>query len=246
MSVEPSVAANHTLKGIRRIAIVFIIVSLSITALVGIVTLLTASFGEVQAKVLLTTLLMAGFSITALCHLAVVGRALQVVGFVGIATSALAFFTGAYLIWSSWDNWSQSWESVLKTFAVLGVLAVSLSHANLLLLLAGRRNPLIRTGLFVTVGLIGLLAALIIVPIVTNGEIPGENELYWRFLGVVAILDVLGTIVLPVINRFARDGGPIVVVHLEVDAAAKVDRIAAARGLSRDAVVAAAIADLPE
>jgi hypothetical protein len=84
------------------------------------------------------------------------------------------------------------------------------------------------------------------VPIVTNGEIPGENELYWRFLGVVAILDVLGTIVLPVINRFARDGGPIVVVHLEADAAAKVDRIAASRGVSRDAVVAAAITDLAE
>ena len=246
MSAQSNVSPNQTLKGVRRIAVVFIIVSLSITALVGIVTLLTASFGEVQAKVLLTTLLMAGFSITALCHLAVVGRALQIVGYLGIAASALAFFMGAYLIWSSWNNWSESWETILKTFAVLGVLAISFAHANLLLLLAGRRNPFIRTSLFITVGLIGLLAALIIVPIVTNGEIPGENELYWRFLGVVAILDVLGTIVLPVVNRFARDGGPILVVHLEADAAAKADRIAAARGVSRDAVVAAAIADLPE
>ncbi len=246
MSAQSNVSPNQTLKGVRRIAVVFIIVSLSITALVGIVTLLTASFGEVQAKVLLTTLLMAGFSITALCHLAVVGRALQIVGYLGIAASALAFFTGVYLIWSSWDNWSESRETILKTFAVLGVLAVSFAHANLLLLLAGRRNPFIRTSLFITVGLIGLLAALNIVPIVTNGEIPGENELYWRFLGVVAILDVLGTIVLPVVNRFARDAGPIVVVHLEADVAAKADRIAAARGVSRDAVLAAAIADLPE
>ncbi len=246
MSAQSNVSPNQTLKGVRRIAVVFIIVSLSITALVGIVTLLTASFGEVQAKVLVTTLLMAGFSITALCHLAVVGRALQIVGYLGIAASALAFFTGVYLIWSSWDNWSESRETILKTFAVLGVLAVSFAHANLLLLLAGRRNPFIRTSLFITVGLIGLLAALIIVPIVTNGEIPGENELYWRFLGVVAILDVLGTIVLPVVNRFARDAGPIVVVHLEADVAAKADRIAAARGVSRDAVLAAAIADLPE
>ena len=49
---------------LRRIAIIFIIVSLSLTALVGIVTLLTASFGEVQGKIILTTLLVAGFSIT--------------------------------------------------------------------------------------------------------------------------------------------------------------------------------------
>lgn len=123
---------------LRRIAIIFIIVSLALTALVGIVTLLTASFGEVQGKIILTTLLVAGFSITALCHLAVAGRALRVVGYVGIAMSAAALITGAILIWGGWLNWGQEWEILLKTFAVVAILAVSLAHANLLLLLEGR------------------------------------------------------------------------------------------------------------
>lgn len=235
-----------TLKGFRRIAVVFIIVSLSLTALVGIVTLITSSFGEVQAKVVLTTLLMAGFSITALCHLAVVGRALRVVGFIGIAVSGAAFLSGAVLIWRAWDSWDAAWEVTLKVFATLAVLAVSFAHANLLLLLAERRNPAVRTGLFVTVALIGLVALMIIIPIVTGGEIPGDNETYWRILGVVAILDVLGTIVLPVINRFTRDGGAGAVIRLDADATAKVARIAAARGVTRDAVVTSAISELAE
>ncbi len=237
------------LKDLRRIAIIFIIVSLSLTALVGIVTLLTASFGEVQAKVILTTLLVAGFSVTALCHLAVVGRALRIVGFVGIGMSLLALITGTVLIWGSWDNWNGGWDELLKAFAVAAILAVSLAHANLLLLLEGRRSVVVRVGLYVTVAMIGLLALLIILPIVTEGEIPGDNgEPYFRFLGVVAILDALGTIVLPVVARFSRVGEAVasVTVRLQGDAAAKVARIAQASGSTHAAVVEAAVAAAPE
>lgn len=245
MSATPP--APPVLRELRRTAVIFIIVSLSLTALVGIVTLLTASFGEVQAKVILTTLLVAGFSITALCHLAVVGRALRVVGFVGIAVSALALITGVTLIWGSWDNWNSGWDTVLKAFAVLGVLALSLAHANLLLLLGDRPSPLIRYGLIATVALIGVLALLIILPIVTDGRIPGDNDVYWRILGVVAILDVLGTIVLPVVSRFTAGGRVAsVTVRLHGDAAAKLTRIATQRGSTPAAVVEAAVAELPE
>jgi len=245
MSATPSTPS--ALRELRRTAVIFIIVSLSLTALVGIVTLLTASFGEVQAKVILTTLLVAGFSITALCHLAVVGRALRVVGFVGIAASGLALITGVVLIWGSWDNWNSGWEALLKSFAVLGVLSLSLAHANLLLLLGDRPSPLIRYGLITTVALIGLLALFIILPIVTDGRIPGDNDVYWRILGVVAILDVLGTIVLPVVSRFTAGGrAASVTIRLHGDAAAKLTRIATERDSTPAAVVEAAVADLPE
>jgi len=236
-----------SLKGVRRAAIIFIIVSLGIAALFGIVTLLTGEFGELQAKILLTTLLLAGFSITALCHLAVVGRALRLVGYAGILVSVLAFVAGAVLIWRPWENWNDGWETTLKVFGVLAVLAASLAQANLLLLLGERRNPAVRIGLFVTVGLIALLAVLVILPIVTEGDIPGDDgEAYWRGFGVVAILDVLGTIVLPVLGRFLRDGGPLATIRLDADATAKLDRLAATTGTTRDEVVARAIAALPE
>lgn len=243
----PAPAPANLLKDIRRVAIVFIIVSLSIAALVGIVTLLTAEFGEIQVKIILTTLLVAGFSITALCHLAVVGRTLRIVGFVGIAMSALALITGIVLIWGGFDNWNAVLENALKAFAVFGVLAVSLAHANLLLLLEQRRNPALRIALFSTVGLIAVLAVLILLPILSDGRI-GESELYWRTLGVVAILDVLGTIVLPVVGRLTRDGTAVasVTIRLQGDAAAKVGRLATTTGTTPQAVVEAAVAAVPE
>jgi hypothetical protein len=238
---------------VRRAAIIVIVVSLGVSALVGIVTVLTGDFGEVQGKILLTTLLLAGFSITSLCHLAVVGRALRVVGFIGIGTSFVAFAAGASLIWRDWNTWDDPSELVLKTFFVGSILAASLAQANLLLLLGERRSLVIRVGLYATLAFIAALALLGILPILTDGGIPGDNgDPYARAVAVVAILDALGTIVVPVMSRFVRDEGSsgerheTLRINLDADAAARLDRIAAARGLGRDAVVAEAIAALEE
>lgn len=228
------------LRTARRSAIIAIVVSLSLTALIGIITLLSGDFGETQGKVLLTTLLLAGFSITVLCHLAVVGRALQVVGFVGVGVSAVALVAGLLLIWRDWGNYDDV-EPLLKTFGVFGVLAVSFAHANLLLLLGQRRNQTVRLLLYITVAIIGAVALLLCLPIATGGEIPGDNgDWYWRLLGVVAILDVLGSIVLPVTGRFLRDDRR---VRLELELSEELDArlTAAAAGGSREAAAIAAL-----
>lgn len=225
------------LRTARRTAIIAIVVSLSLTALIGIITLLSGDFGETQGKVLLTTLLLAGFSITVLCHLAVVGRTLQIVGFIGFAVSAVALVAGLILIWSSFDNTDGVW----KTFGVFGVLAVSFAHANLLLLLGQRRNSVVRVLLYLTVAFIALVALLICLPIITEGDIPGsEGDTYWRVFGVVAILDVLGSIVLPVTGRFLRDERRI---RLELELTEELDArlTAAAAGTTREAAAIAAL-----
>jgi hypothetical protein len=226
-----------TLRTARRIAIIAIIVSLSLTALIGIITLLSGDFGETQGKVLLTTLILAGFSITVLCHLAVVGRALRVVGFVGFAVSAVALVAGLILIWS---DLSDS-EGVWKTFGVFGILSFSFAHANLLLLLGQRRNTVVRALLYTTVAIIGVVALMICLPILTDGDIPGSNgDWYWRLLGVVAILDVLGTIVLPITGRFLRNE-KIIRLELELTEELDVRLTAAAAGGSREAAALAAL-----
>ena len=238
MTVAPTGPSDTTLTGVRRTAVVFVIVSLSIAALLGIVTLFTGEFGDVQAKILLTTLLVAAFAITALCHLAVVGRSLRIVGYVGIAASALALVLGLILIWVSWDNWSDVFSYVAQGLGVLSIVAASLAQANLLLLLAARRQRVIRIGLYVTLGAIALLALLLSLTIITEGDIPGsDGDLYWRFIGVIAILDVLGTIVLPVLGRVYREGTAAVTVRLEGDAAASLLAQASARGVTPALVV---------
>jgi hypothetical protein len=192
------------LRGLRRAAIIAIIASLSIAALVGIITLLVGDFGEVQLKILLTTLLLAGFSITALCHLAVAGRAQRAVGFTGLVVSGIAGVTGLALIWLDLSR-AEGDDALSKTFIVSALWAASIAHASLLLVLSRRRNRPFRAGLIATVLAVALVALLVTLPIVTDGEIPGDWGDYWRLFGVIAILDVLGSIVLPVAGRFVRD-----------------------------------------
>ncbi|GAA2442441.1 hypothetical protein [Agromyces soli] len=241
-------------RGARRAAVVALVASISITAVVGIVVLLTGDFGEVQGRVLTTTLLVAGFSTVALCHLAVAGRPVRVVGFVGLAVSAIALVIGLVLIWTPWDAWNDGSGELWRWFGVTGVLALSLAHANLLLLLAGRRHPFVRAAMAVTLTAIALVALLVILPILSDGRIPGDGgwDAYWRWFGVIAIVDALGTIVLPVVGLLLRDrpaeasatGLPAATsaAPLAPDALdQRIAALAAERGLDREALLAAAL-----
>jgi len=194
------------LKGLRRAAIIVVIASLVVAALLGIIAIVGGNFGELQGRILMTTLAIGAFGMTILCHLAIVARAARVVGYIGIAASLLAMLPALVLIWTDWGFGSQvdGWWKMLWIFTVL---ALSLAQANLLLLLVTRPQQAVRVVLWITLGMVALLAVLIILPIVTDGQIPGGNEDYWRVVAVVAILDVLGTITSPVVGAVLRSKG---------------------------------------
>ena len=221
----PESRRDSTIGAARKGAIYGIIVSFSIAAIVGIIALLSGDFGDTQGKIILTTLLMGASSITALCHLAIADRAMRLVGFVGLAASAIALITGLVLIWRDWND--SAFEDWLKAFATAGVLAVSFAHANLLLLLAGRRRLVIRIGLMITLVMIAAVAIMIILPVVSDGEIPGfeNDEWYWRLFGVVGILDVLGTVVVPVLAIFVKDAPAVAVVDAAAASSLPAERL---------------------
>lgn len=191
-------------RGIRRAAIIGIIVSLVVAAGLGIFALLSGEFGDVQARVLGTTLTFAAFGTTALCHLATVSRRVRAVGFAGIAASVIAATCALVLIWA--DSLGETWEAILKGLVLAAIAAVSLAQANLLLLLTGRPHRLIRVTLGVTLAAIAVVAVMIAVPLLTDNDIPGDDagEVYWRIFGVIAILDALGTIALPILGLVLR------------------------------------------
>jgi hypothetical protein len=192
-------------KAVRRVAIIAIIVSLSLTALIGIFTLLTSAFDQTTQRVMLTTLTIGVFSVLSLCDLAVLGRRLQLVGITGILVNAIALVFGLILVWG--DVTGPESEFLWKTFGLAAIVGVSLAHATLLLLLGERRQPVVRIGLWVTVGLIAILIILLALLILTDGEV--GTDAYGRLVGTVAILDVLGTIVVPVMSKFLSDGKPV-------------------------------------
>jgi hypothetical protein len=202
--------AERAIKGVRRVAIWTVIISLVITALIGIYTIVGGEFGETQSKVMLTTLAVAGFSILALCHLAVFGRDVKVFGWVGIGTSGVALGLAATLIWWNWSDYmyepSDLYLNLTKSFAVSALVAVSLAHANLMLLLQNSPLRWIRTALSVALVFITIVPALVIPVILTEGTFPPMSfqDVYWRFFGVILILDALATIALPVTTLIVR------------------------------------------
>lgn len=197
----PSVpAAPSALRSFRRAAVIVIIVSLSATALIGIVTLITGAYGELQGKIMLTTLTIGATSVVALCDLAVLGKRIRLVGIAGLLAAAVTLVTTLILIWGV-----DSSDVVVKAFGLAAIAAASIAHANLLLLLSERRRAVVRGGLWATVSLIALLLVLLCISILSDGEVWGG--VYAKLVGTVAILDVLGTIVVPVVSLFLKDDG---------------------------------------
>jgi len=207
---EKPAPSSRRLRGLRRATVIAIIVSVALAAAIGIVTVLVGTLIETQSRILGTTSLVAGLSVTALCHLAIAGRKVRFMGFIGLASSIVACAAGVILIWNLFASQANLQDIVFKTFAIAGILAVFLAQTNLLLLLASRRRRSILVFLFITVAAIAVVFGLATAFVVTDGTIAARfiDQLYFRTLSVFAILEALGTIVVPVIALFIRDKTP--------------------------------------
>jgi hypothetical protein len=225
---------------IRKVIVRVTIGSFSLAALLGIIALLRGGeFGQTQFRVLLTTLLVGVVSFAVLCYLATAGRPSQPVGVAGGVVVLVPLATALLMIWG--DVESGPSETVLKTFGMGTALAATLAQASLLLTLAERGRPRVRRILLGTLALAAVLAAM--VSALIAGFDPADGGYYHRLLGVVAILDVLGTVVVAALMKFG--GGDIERVRVEVrlppDLAESVAELAAKSGQGSDEVVAAAV-----
>jgi len=113
----------------------------------------------------------------------------------------------------------------------------------------------IRVALGVTLLAIAVVAVMVAIPALTDGEGPAEPyaEGYFRGLGVAAILDALGTIALPILGlilRRAAAEAPVVApaeagVRLALELPSELaDRLAAAAGRTGSTREEAALAAL--
>ncbi|MHB1235120.1 MAG: hypothetical protein ACYCZK_05545 [Microbacteriaceae bacterium] len=245
-SLSSSAGPPDRLQMIRRSAIIVVVVSLSITALIGIATLLLGNFGEVQGRIMLSTLAIGVFGILSLCDLTVAGRRFQWVGYSGILVGVVALTASLIMIWSTLA--APTSEPLWKTFGVCVIAAATLAQANLLLVLGERKRMVVRAGLWATLGLMTVLAVLLWLLILTNGDIGSDG--YGRAVGTVAILDVLGTIVVPVVSRFLRDDAASAnadagsTLSLPPELSARLEALAAERGTTAEALAVEAVEEL--
>ncbi len=188
----PVAASQFSLK---RVFLVTLIVSLSISALVAIFVFLFGDFGEVEGKTLLTTLTIGIYSLIGLCCSILYERRTYILlALAGIAISAIGLLFTLVAIWEVVDI-----EDIWKPVLIIGILAISAGHASLLLLIRAEKN-IVRTMLFATVGFVALVAAMIIYIVLSEFD-SSVSEFYYRLLGVFAVLDVLGTIVTPITKK---------------------------------------------
>ena len=175
---------------LKRVFLISVIASLSIAALVGIVIFLLGRFGETELRILLTTLFLGLFSLTALCCATLYERQKAApISLLGLLASAGALLMTLVVVWGDFE------EDGIKIALILGILAFSFAHVSLLLLptISSNAVQFIRSSTFF---FIALVAGMLIYFILTDFRT--YDGFFIRLIGVFSILDVLGTIVTPI------------------------------------------------
>jgi hypothetical protein len=180
-----------------RVLLIVLIGSLSLTAIVGIlVLLLGGSIGILELRVLLTTLVLALFSLTGLAASVRFARGQVVVlGGLGLAISGLGLLLSLIVIWSD-----PEWEPVYRGMAVAMILAAAIAYASLFLLITPRVS-MVTVAMYVTLAALAVVAGMLIALALSDFDF---GQAFFRILGAVAILMVLGTLLAPLLNRVLR------------------------------------------
>lgn len=182
------------MRDLRRFVAAVVIGAFSIAALMGIIALLRpGAFGETEGRVLLTTVIVGVESVAALCYLGLTGKPWAAVGVTGALVSLVATSSALVLTWGSES------ETLARLMGVSALTAATFAQASLLIAMAGRR----RTGWLLagTLAAAAAVCAMISTQIVRDADmLPG----YARALGVLAILDALGSVILVALAIVAR------------------------------------------
>jgi hypothetical protein len=180
----------------RRFLLRALIGSLCLTATVAVFAILAGRFDDTAVKVVLTALAIAFYSVTALALASVMDTASRLV-LVGWASAAIGLPVTAALIWSNWGHYDHALGRWVWVFLVV---TFSCAHAAVLI---ARRRPAdptsVRQVLQATLALITVVAAMVAIPAAL--DLSDVGHAYVRLLGALFVLDVLGTVLLPILRK---------------------------------------------
>jgi len=176
--------------------------------LVGIAAVLLGDFGRVAVQLLLTIVVVVVFALLSWYDADVSSRRSGIFAFASIATSMYLLVAGLYKVWivptgvsgdGIWFVLEHFWHWIW----LVGVARVALLHVHLLLVIHRRYpTPVLQVVAKATVGVIALLALLLSIPLLAPDVDYARG--YWRLVWVVVILDLLGTVVVPLSNALFR------------------------------------------
>lgn len=173
--------------------------------LVGIIAVLIGDFGLVAVQLLLTIVVVVVFALLSWYDADVSSRRSGAFALASIITSMYLLVAGLAKTWllrsDSWeyDDASTLGRQFSEWIGLVAIARFALLHVHLLLVIhRRRRTALLRVVARATVGVIALLAALLSFPLLVSDL--DQPEALWRTIWVVVILDLLGTVVIPLSN----------------------------------------------
>ena len=178
-------------SALKRFALRSFLLFLAFTALVAIISVLTGSFGEVQLRILLTSLTISTASMCAMSCAAFIERKDRtILGTAGIICSVAAALVIIFGIW-----FEPSEDTFWKLSITLVIAAAAFAHTFLLLLPLLDMNY--RWTQQVSTASILLLSFLVVFAVWL--EIDATS--YYRLLAVVAIVVGLVTLAIPILVK---------------------------------------------
>lgn len=182
---------------VERYSVWFVLASIAVNALIGIVAIVSGDFSDLDGKILATSLSITGASVLALGNLAARSRtALRLIPEAGAAASVVGFALLVAVIWTEFE-----FDSLAKSAATGILLGSGAAHASLLSLsrLADRFMVVLRLAWAMAALLVAMIGTLIWFTDAT------DSDLFIRLLGVVIVLLAALTIAVPVLHRASRN-----------------------------------------
>ena len=185
---------------IKKAFITTIIISLILSALEAIFIFLFRKFGEIEIRILLTTLSIGAHSIAGLIFsILYEKRKLLLFSISGLGITIFGFIINVLYIWKIVDG-----EFYYKTFLIFSIILFSSLHASLILLVKSEKN-LVNIFKFFTIFMISIVTIMLIILVLSISTDLNLGEWYYRILGVMAVLDGLGTILTLIFSRFIKE-----------------------------------------
>jgi hypothetical protein len=188
---------------LRKILLITMIAALSFSALLGIWVILFGQGSEIEGKILLTTTSIGGFSLLSLCCSLLIEKSgkQSVISWLGFVSCIGGFLAALLLIWFQ-EIFDFNIELLLKWLLIFIIFSVSFAHMSILLLIKPQKLS-VWVVTFTTVILIAMVAILLLLMVFEL--IDYDKEWFFKLVAVLAILDVLGTIVSPIMSKIAKN-----------------------------------------
>ena len=182
---------------VRPLMLRVVIGSLIAAAAVAIFAIATAGFSDTSWKLLGTTALFTAFALFSWYDADVSAKRSERFALVSFAVSAYLFAAGMVKLWGPETGRSDYWEfeGFFGWVVLAAVARIALLHTHYILNTRAKfESAVIAVVTNITLLLVVVLAIMLSVPVLVDFE-PGDG--YWRAVGVFAVLDVLGTVLIP-------------------------------------------------